>query len=82
VILYGISGDGRPNIPSDRIVLNDLTVVTGIGAPLLWGEAIRLAVEPLSLDALITHRFPLEAAGEALAAARNPDRAVKVVLTP
>lgn len=82
VVLYGISGASTPNISSDRIVLNDLTVVSGIGSPLLWNEAIRLAVERFDLAAMVTHRFPLEQADEALALARDVDRSVKVVFTP
>ncbi len=43
VVLYGVSGTGRPNISSDRIVQKDLQVVAGIGSPLLWDRAVQLA---------------------------------------
>jgi threonine dehydrogenase-like Zn-dependent dehydrogenase len=83
VVLYGVSGTGRANIASDRIVQKDLQVVTGIGAPLLWDRAVQLAAGGrIDLRSLVTHRFPLEKADEALSIARDGDRAIKVVLCP
>jgi threonine dehydrogenase-like Zn-dependent dehydrogenase len=83
VVLYGVSDSGRPNILSDRIIQKDLRVVTGIGAPLLWDRGVRLAADGLiDFRALVTHRFPLEQAEQALATARDGDRAIKVVLCP
>jgi len=83
VALYGVSGTGTANIPSDWIVQKDLHVVTGIGSPLLWDRAVQLAASGLiDLRSLVTHRFPLEKAEEALSVARDGDRAIKVVLCP
>jgi L-iditol 2-dehydrogenase len=83
VVLYGVSGAGQPNILSDRIIQKDLHVVTGIGSPLLWERAIQLAAGGLiDFRSLVTHRFPLEKAQEALATARDGDRAIKVALCP
>ncbi len=83
VVLYGVSGTGRANIPSDRIVQKDLQVVAGIGSPLLWDRVVQLAAEGLiDFHSLVTHRFPLDKAEEALATARDGDRAIKVVLCP
>jgi threonine dehydrogenase-like Zn-dependent dehydrogenase len=83
VVLYGVSDTGQANILSDRIVQKDLYVVTGIGSPLLWDRAVQLAAGGLiDFRSLVTHRFPLEKAEEALSIARDGDRAIKVVLCP
>ena len=83
VVLYGISGANRENISSDAIVAKDLSVVAGIGAPLLWDAAIRMAAQgQVQLRSLITHQFPLEEFALAIALARDGDRAAKVVLCP
>jgi threonine dehydrogenase-like Zn-dependent dehydrogenase len=83
VVLYGISGAPTPNIPSDLIVTKDLTVVTGIGSPLLWDEVIRFAsAGKINLLSLVTHRFPLEDFENALSVAADSERAVKVMLCP
>ena len=82
-MLYGISGAHTPNIPSDLIVTKDLTVVTGIGSPLLWDDVIRFAAAgTIRLSRLVTHRFPLEEFESALSIAADSARAVKVVLCP
>jgi threonine dehydrogenase-like Zn-dependent dehydrogenase len=83
VVLYGISGANRPNIPSDLIVTKDLTVVTGIGSPLLWDEVVQLAAAGREdLASLVSHRFPLHEHAEALSVAADVQQSVKVVLTP
>jgi threonine dehydrogenase-like Zn-dependent dehydrogenase len=83
IVLYGISGSNQPNIRSDAIIEKELTVVTGIGAPLLWVQTIR-AVESARIDlqAMVTARFALDQAEAALELARDGDRAAKVVLCP
>ena len=83
MILYGINGSGQANICSDAIIAKDLTLVTGIGAPLLWDQTIRTVERGLvDLQAMVTRCFPLEEAHEALALARDGDNAAKVVLCP
>ncbi len=83
VVLYGVSDAGQPNILSDRIVQKDLQVVAGIGSPLLWDRGVQLAGGGrIDFRSLVTHRFPLEKAEEALSTARDGDRAIKVVLCP
>jgi L-iditol 2-dehydrogenase len=83
VVLYGLSGSFAKSIPSDTIVTKDLSVVTGGGSPAHGAKALELAsAGKVDLAALVTHRFPLEKASEAVAAARDGDVSVKVVLTP
>ena len=83
VILFGLSGSFGKNIPSDTIVTKDLTVVTGIGSPAHWAKAIELAsMGRIDLASLVTHRFPLEKADQAVAAARDGDASIRVVFTP
>jgi threonine dehydrogenase-like Zn-dependent dehydrogenase len=83
VVLYGITGKGQANMASDVIIQKDLTIVTGIGAPLLWDQALRFAGGgSVNLLSLVTHQFPLEKADEALSVARDGDLAGKVVLCP
>ena len=83
VVLYGVSDSNQPNILSDRIVQKDLQVVAGIGSPLLWDKGVQLAAGGLiDFRSLVTHRFPLEKAEEAISTARDGDRAIKVVLCP
>jgi len=83
VVLYGVSDSTQPNILSDRIVQKDLQVVAGIGSPLLWDKGVQLAAGGLiDFRSLVTHRFPLEKAEEAISTARDGDRAIKVVLCP
>ncbi|HXX95108.1 MAG TPA: zinc-binding dehydrogenase [Planctomycetota bacterium] len=83
VLLFGLSGAFAKNLSSDTIVTRDLTVGTGIGTPSQWGRAIELGSGgKVDLASLVTHRFPLEEADRALAAARDVDSSVKVVLTP
>jgi threonine dehydrogenase-like Zn-dependent dehydrogenase len=83
VVLYGLSGAFDKNIPSEAIVTKDLAVVTGIGSPVHWAKALELAsTGKVDLAALVTHRFPLEKPDEAVAAARDGDVSIRVVLTP
>lgn len=83
VVLYGISGARTPNIPSDVIVTKDLTVVTGIGSPLLWDEVIAFAgAGRIDLAALVTHRFALEDFESALSTAADSAQSLKVALCP
>jgi threonine dehydrogenase-like Zn-dependent dehydrogenase len=83
VVLYGISGARAPNIPSDTIVTKDLSVVTGIGSPLLWNDVIHFAATgTIHLLPLVTHRFPLEDFESALSVAADSELAVKVIFCP
>jgi threonine dehydrogenase-like Zn-dependent dehydrogenase len=83
VVLYGISGASKSNIASDQIVEKDLTVVTGIGSPLLWDQVIRLAdAGKVNLLPLVTHRFPLEDFERALDVAADVTQSTKVVFCP
>jgi threonine dehydrogenase-like Zn-dependent dehydrogenase len=83
VVLYGLSGSDTPNIASDAVVTNDLSLVTGIGDTRLWPEAVAVATdEATGLESLVTHRLPFDRAREALALAADPSEAVKVLFSP
>lgn len=80
-------------VPLDthRMFFKEITVVTTYSAgPRDTREALRLMTgkggrgqaPPLRVHDLITHRVPLEQAGEALRLAASPTEALKVVLTP
>jgi threonine dehydrogenase-like Zn-dependent dehydrogenase len=83
VVLFGLSGSFGKNIPSDTIVTKDLSVGSGIGSPDHWARAIELAsTGKVDVASLVTHRFPLDQADLAVAAARDLDASIQVVLTP
>ncbi|MBB6736030.1 zinc-binding dehydrogenase [Cohnella zeiphila] len=61
VVLYGLNGEGNPTIDSDRIVGKDLTVVTCISAPLLWGKCIELVrFGKVNVKDIVTEKASLE----------------------
>jgi threonine dehydrogenase-like Zn-dependent dehydrogenase len=61
LVLYGLNGSPQPNLVSDQIVLNDMTVVTCISAPLLWNKGIRLVESgKVNVNALITDRIAFD----------------------
>lgn len=81
-VLYGLHGAPMPEFPVDQVVLKDLVVYGALPDRTGWDELIVLVASGrLDLASLITHRFPLERAPEAvrLLSARESG-AVKVVL--
>ncbi len=63
VVLYGLSGTGNPTVDPDTIVAKDLTLVTCISSPLLWGKCIELVRSGrINVRDIVTHRAPLEEA--------------------
>ncbi|MFO0889475.1 MAG: zinc-binding dehydrogenase [Isosphaeraceae bacterium] len=84
VVLYGISGTGRPNIASDLIVSKDLGVVSGIGrAPCSGTRPSGSRAAVVGGPGVAGHpSFPLEDHDRFLAVAADVDQSVKVVLTP
>jgi len=81
-VLYGVHGAPLPDFAVDQVVLRDLTLYGALPDRTGWGELIELAAaRRLDLASLITHRFPLEHAAEAVALLRERRNGViKVVL--
>jgi threonine dehydrogenase-like Zn-dependent dehydrogenase len=70
VITLGIAGHGRElTLPADRIALRDLTVYGSVGyTSATWARMVELVRKRLvELDAIVTHRFPLERFEDAFA---------------
>jgi L-iditol 2-dehydrogenase len=82
VVLYGVLGHAMRDFPSDEIVLKDLILYGALPDRTGWEEFIEwVASGQLDLASLITHRFPLEQAGEALRFMRDrKEGAIKAVL--
>jgi threonine dehydrogenase-like Zn-dependent dehydrogenase len=82
VVLYGVPDRGIPDFPAKDVVLKDLVVYGALSDRTGWEELIELvAGGRIDLQSLITHRFPLERAGEALSIMRDRrDGAIKAVL--
>lgn len=81
-VLYGLHGAPMKEFPIDVVVLKDLVVYGALPDRTGWEELIALVASGrLDLASLITHRFPLESAAEAvrLLSARE-DGVVKAVL--
>jgi len=81
-VLYGLHGRPIPQFPLDDVVLKDLTIYAALPDRSGWRELIELVASGrLDLARLITHRFPLERAAEAVSLlARRDSGAVKAVL--
>jgi threonine dehydrogenase-like Zn-dependent dehydrogenase len=81
-VLYGVPDGPLREFPAKDIVLKDVTVYGALPDRTGWDELIGLVASGrLDLGHLITHRFPLERAGEALGAMRDrKDGAIKAVL--
>jgi L-iditol 2-dehydrogenase len=89
VVLLGTYWDGEVQMPGMPLCMNEITLVPAS----MYGRtgpsrdvdvaATLLATRPEIADALITHRFPLDAAAEAFAVARDRAAgAIKVVVEP
>jgi threonine dehydrogenase-like Zn-dependent dehydrogenase len=81
-VLYGVPDRAIPEFPVKDLVLKDVVVYGALPNRTGWEEMIELVSSGrLDLQRLITHRFPLERAGEALRAMRDrKDGAIKAVL--
>jgi len=56
----------------DRVVVNDQVVLGSLGSPGVWAKAMDLLGRGrLRPSTLVTHRYPLEAVGEAVTAMRD-----------
>lgn len=89
VVLLGSYWDGTVDLPGQRASLKEITLVPASlyamqGPSRDFDVAVTiLASRPDLAPAIITHRFPLDAAAEAFATARDRSKgAIKVVLEP
>ncbi len=82
VVLYGLPDGAIPEFPIKDVVLRDIVVYGALPDRTGWDELIELVASGrLNLGSLITHRFPLENASDALTAMRDRrDGAIKAVL--
>jgi 2-desacetyl-2-hydroxyethyl bacteriochlorophyllide A dehydrogenase len=89
VVLLGSYWDGTVQMPGLSVTMKEITLVPAV----MYGRvgpsrdvdvaATILAARPELPDAVITHRFPLDAAGDAFAVAADRSAgAIKVVLEP
>lgn len=83
VVFYGVQTAALEQFDLNRIVLKDLTVFGALSERRGWEQVIRLVdTGELRLEALITHRFPLDSAPAAYELVRRKaDGVVKAVLT-
>ncbi len=75
VLLLGLPPTGQTvTFPADLLVNNDLTVVASFGyTSTVWARVVELLnAGRLPLGSVVTHRFPLEAFGEAFEALTRP----------
>jgi L-iditol 2-dehydrogenase len=72
LVVIGLTGAKSVPVDLDRVVVNDQVVLGSLGSPGVWPQALELLgrgrVRP---SALVTHRYPLEAVGEAVATMRD-----------
>jgi threonine dehydrogenase-like Zn-dependent dehydrogenase len=82
VVFYGVPERAVREFPLRDAVLKDVVMFGALSNRTGWDELIGwVASGRLNLQSLITHRFPLERAGEALATMRDRrDGAIKAVL--
>jgi threonine dehydrogenase-like Zn-dependent dehydrogenase len=82
VVLYGVPDKDIAGFPAKDIVLRDLTLYGALPDRTGWDELIDLVADgKLNLQSLITHRFSLDEAGEALSTMRDRrDGAIKAIL--
>ena len=81
-VLYGVPDRAIAQFPLQEVILKDITLYGSLSDRTGWDELIELvATRRIDLQSLITHRFPLRQAGEALPIIRNPQSgAIKGIL--
>ena len=81
VLLFGLPGGPVNNLPIDLLLWKELTISGSTGAPDLWETAIKLLERGyLNIKPLISHRFRLEQATEAIKFINeNPKKIVKAI---
>lgn len=81
VHLFGLPEEPMHGLPLETLLFKELTIVSSTGAPALWPRAMDLLSQgKLQVSPLISHRFALERAPEALAFIRShPQEIVKAI---
>jgi threonine dehydrogenase-like Zn-dependent dehydrogenase len=68
LVMIGLTGADSVPVDLDRVVVNDQAILGSLGSPDVWPQALEMLgrgrVRP---SALVTHRYPLDAVGEAVA---------------
>lgn len=85
VVLAGVNGGRQVSLATDVIVNNELTVLGGHGQTWDVEPAVQLINNgALPVHRLVTHRFPLERAEEAMRffVGRQDPRAIRIALVP
>ncbi len=79
--LFGLPGGTMNNIPMDTFLFKELTVTGSTGRPSLWPTAMEyLSRGFLNVKPIISHRFTIDKAGEAIDFIRaNPSEIVKAI---
>jgi threonine dehydrogenase-like Zn-dependent dehydrogenase len=72
LVVIGLTGAASVAVDLDRVVVNDQVILGSLGSPDVWPQALELLgrgrVRP---SALVTHRYPLGAVGQAIATMRD-----------
>jgi threonine dehydrogenase-like Zn-dependent dehydrogenase len=72
-VLYGVPESAIAQFPLQEVILKDITLYGSLSDRTGWDEVIELvATGRIDLKSLITHRFPLRQAVEALPMIRDP----------
>jgi len=72
LVVIGLTGAESVPVDLDRVVVNDQVVLGSLGSPDVWPQALELLGRGRARpSALITHRYPLGAVGEAVATMRD-----------
>ncbi|MDA1001517.1 MAG: alcohol dehydrogenase catalytic domain-containing protein [bacterium] len=84
VVLEGINGGKEVSLPSDRIVLDEITIFGGRGSPNCYPRAIQLITEGhIDAEKMLTHTFPLDRFDEAIALVKaRGDGVMRAMITP
>ncbi len=72
LVVISLTGATSVPVDVDRVVVNDQVVLGSLGSPGVWAQAMELLGRGrLRPSTLVTHRYPLEAVGEAVATMRD-----------
>jgi threonine dehydrogenase-like Zn-dependent dehydrogenase len=72
LVVIGLTGAESVAVDLDRVVVNDQVILGSLGSPGVWARAMELLGRGrLRPSTLVTHRYPLEAVGEAVSTMRE-----------